>query len=386
MLKYINKIFQVFIDILVFIITVLIFFSLYNFISLKVLNKEYSNVLGVSIFEIVSGSMEPTLNVKDLIVVKKTSNISKNDIITYIDGKDFITHRVIKIEGNTLTTKGDSNNSDDVRIDKSKVIGKVILRIPKGGVLREVFTTPKVIVSIVVTLILISLSISYIPKDKRKKVVSLDDKFEDPDCIYKKQVKYMFDRRKLLKSNKLTIAIILLAVVLTLIPIAYSKLFSKTDSDSKIETALYILNTDYYEKEVKLDELVPSDTPYVYNFKVANNDGKNRLETKLEYTLKIVTTTNLPLSYKLYMNENYNYNASTNIITKDTIEKTGEDGAYFRTLETAKQTFGFDKDEENIYHLVVTFPKEYDSFEYQDIIEGVTICIESKQIIDKNAQ
>lgn len=101
MLKYINKIFQVFIDILVFIITVLIFFSLYNFISLKVLNKEYSNVLGVSIFEIVSGSMEPTLNVKDLIVVKKTSNISKNDIITYIDGKDFITHRVIKIEGNT---------------------------------------------------------------------------------------------------------------------------------------------------------------------------------------------------------------------------------------------------------------------------------------------
>ena len=186
MLKYINKIFQVFIDILVFIITVLIFFSLYNFISLKVLNKEYSNVLGVSIFEIVSGSMEPTLNVKDLIVVKKTSNISKNDIITYIDGKDFITHRVIKIEGNTLTTKGDSNNSDDVRIDKSKVIGKVILRIPKGGVLREVFTTPKVIVSIVVTLILISLSISYIPKDKRKKVVSLDDNFEDPDCIYKK--------------------------------------------------------------------------------------------------------------------------------------------------------------------------------------------------------
>ena len=163
MLKYINKIFQVFIDILVFIITVLIFFSLYNFISLKVLNKEYSNVLGVSIFEIVSGSMEPTLNVKDLIVVKKTSNISKNDIITYIDGKDFITHRVIKIEGNTLTTKGDSNNSDDVRINKSKVI-----------------------VSIVVTLILISLSISYIPKDKRKKVVSLDDKFEDPDCIYKK--------------------------------------------------------------------------------------------------------------------------------------------------------------------------------------------------------
>lgn len=186
MLEYINKIFQVFINILVFIITALIFFSLYNFISLKVLNKEYSSVLGVSMFEIVSGSMEPTLNVQDLIIVKKTSHIKKNDIITYIDDKDFITHRVIKIEGTTITTKGDSNNSSDVRIDKSKVIGKVIFRIPKGGIIREVFTTPKVVISIVITIILISLSISYVPKDKRKKVISLDDRFEDPDCIYKK--------------------------------------------------------------------------------------------------------------------------------------------------------------------------------------------------------
>lgn len=195
----------------------------------------------------------------------------------------------------------------------------------------------------------------------------------------------MFDTKKLLKSNKLTLAIIILALILTLIPIAYSRLYGEAESDSKIETAIYILNTDYYEKEIKLDEIAPSDTPYVYNFKIANNNKTDRTETKLEYNLKIVTTTNLPLSYKLYMNEDYNNNNSTNIITKDTIEKTGEEGAYFRTLETNKQTFNFTKDEENIYHLVVTFPKEYDSFEYQDIIEGITICIDSKQIIENNS-
>lgn len=195
----------------------------------------------------------------------------------------------------------------------------------------------------------------------------------------------MFDRRKLLRSNKLTIAIILLAVILTLIPIAYSKLFSENDSDAKIETAFYILNADYYEKNIHLDNIVPSETPYVYTFKVSNNDGTNRVETKLEYTLKIVTTTNLPLSYKLYMNEDYNNENSTNIIINDTIAKTSEDGAYFKTMETNKQTFGFTTDEENIYHLVITFPKEYDSFEYQDIVEGVTINIESKQIIEENA-
>lgn len=195
----------------------------------------------------------------------------------------------------------------------------------------------------------------------------------------------MFDKKKLLKSNKLTLAIIILAIILALIPIAYSRLHSVAESDSKVETALYILKADYYEKEIKLNELIPSDIPYVYTFKVSNNDGKDRLETKLEYILKIITTTNLPLSYKLYMNEDYNNANSTNIITNDIIQKNSVDGAYFRILSTEKQIFNYDKDEENIYHLVVNFPKEYDSFEYQDIIEGITISIESKQIIDNNS-
>lgn len=186
MTKYIGKMFQVFLDILVFIITILIFFSLYNFISIKVLHKDYTNILGFTMFEIVSGSMEPTLNINDIILVKDTTGIKNGDIITYIDNRDFITHRVIDIEDNILTTKGDSNNSNDVRIDKSKVIGKVVLIIPKGGLIKEVLTTPKVVISVVITLILISLSVSYIPKNKRKNKTTLDDIFEEPGCIFKK--------------------------------------------------------------------------------------------------------------------------------------------------------------------------------------------------------
>lgn len=174
MLKYINKIFQIFIDILMFIITFLILFALYNIISVKVFNKGYSNLFGITVFEIVSGSMEPTLNVKDIIVVYNTDKIKENDIITYTDDKDFITHRIIKIEGDTLTTKGDSNNSTDVRISKNKVIGKVILTIPKGGIIREILTTPKVIISVVITLVLFSLCVSYVPKNQREKYEFID--------------------------------------------------------------------------------------------------------------------------------------------------------------------------------------------------------------------
>ena len=144
----------------------------------------------------------------------------------------------------------------------------------------------------------------------------------------------MFDVKKILKVNKITLGIILLLILLLLMPFAYSKLFSSNESETKLETAFFLLKTDYYSKEIKLEELEPSDTPHIYKFKVANNDGKNRLETKMEYNLKIVTTTNLPLSYKMYKNNN-----TENIIINDTIEQ-DKDGTYFRTLEIDTENFG----------------------------------------------
>ena len=170
MLKFINKAFQIFIDFLVFIITILILFSLYNLISIKVLNKPYTNLFGFSIFEIATGSMEPTLNVKDLVIVKITKNISLDDIITYEEDGNLITHRVIEIKEDTITTKGDANNSIDVKVPKTKIVGKIVYVIRKGGILREVFITPKVIISITITLVLISLCFSYKEKkpDKTK--------------------------------------------------------------------------------------------------------------------------------------------------------------------------------------------------------------------------
>ncbi len=86
-------------------------------------------------------------------------------------------------------------------------------------------------------------------------------------------------------------------------------------------------------------------------------------------------------------NEKYNDNNSSNIITGDVIARDGdaEDATYFRTLSTEKEKFGFKKDEKNDYQLVISFPKEYDSFEYQGIVEGIKIVIESKQVIDEDA-
>lgn len=180
MLKYFNKFFQIFIDILIFIIALFIFFSIYNLISIKVLHKNSNNIFGITVFEIISGSMEPTINVKDLIIVSETDKIKENDIITYRDNDDFITHRVINIEGDVITTKGDSNNSTDNKIKKDEIIGKVLFTIPKGGIIRDILVTPKVLISIVITLILFSLCASYIPKNKRIEFIDFEIPKKEP--------------------------------------------------------------------------------------------------------------------------------------------------------------------------------------------------------------
>lgn len=171
MLKIVNKIFQIFIDFLVFIVTILILFSLYKLVSIKVLHKPYANTFGYSIFEIATGSMEPTLNVKDLIIVKITKDVSVNDIVTYIEEDNLITHRVISINGDNLTTQGDANNSIDNNIKKDAIIGKTVYVIKKGGLIREVFLTPRNIIIITITLLLISISTTSIKNKKDTKEV-----------------------------------------------------------------------------------------------------------------------------------------------------------------------------------------------------------------------
>ena len=118
----------------------------------------------------------------------------------------------------------------------------------------------------------------------------------------------MIDKVKFLKFNRVSILIILFLLLLIVVPFTYSKFFSSAKSDAKVDTAFYILKADYYETNICIDDIAPSDDVYTYDFSVLNNDGKNRAETNMEYTLKIVTTTNLPLSYALYKNESQQKN------------------------------------------------------------------------------
>jgi signal peptidase len=101
--------------------------------------------VGGRTFAVLSGSMQPTLHVGDLVLEKKVSatDIQVGDVVTFRDPDDagrLITHRVrrVAIESGTVrvTTKGDANLSVErwtVATDGS--VGRAVGRVPKVGYL-----------------------------------------------------------------------------------------------------------------------------------------------------------------------------------------------------------------------------------------------------------
>lgn len=91
---------------------------------------------------VLSGSMEPALSVDDLIIVREAKDYAVNDIVVYQNGFELIVHRIINVDGDTITTKGDANNTADAPIDRSAIKGKVVLGIVKLGAVAQVLKNP----------------------------------------------------------------------------------------------------------------------------------------------------------------------------------------------------------------------------------------------------
>ena len=157
-LKIIKKII---IDSIIFVLGVIAIIAVWGFLQLNVQKKEYINILGYSVFSTETGSMSPTMETGDIVIIKIGDEIKENDIITYKKENVLITHRVVSIDGDTVITKGDYNNTEDEPIQKNNIIGKVVFIINEVEIWKKVFTDIHVIIPIVITVILFILLVSY---------------------------------------------------------------------------------------------------------------------------------------------------------------------------------------------------------------------------------
>lgn len=106
-------------------------------------------LMGYQVFNVISGSMEPTYSVGDLIYVKSVDPdaVEVGDPITFVLNENLVvaTHRVIRIdpENRHFYTKGDANETADAApVHFNNLIGIPTFHIPKLGYVSDFIQHP----------------------------------------------------------------------------------------------------------------------------------------------------------------------------------------------------------------------------------------------------
>ena len=129
----------------IFLIIIIVLLSIYAI--LRFTNR-------VEIYKVQTGSMEQGIHVGDYILIVRKNDYNENDIVTYKKDGYHITHRIIKIDGDKVITKGDANNIEDEEISKSDIVGKLIY---KGGILNIIVKYKFIIIGVFIILYLITM-------------------------------------------------------------------------------------------------------------------------------------------------------------------------------------------------------------------------------------
>ena len=115
---------------------------------------------------VLTGSMEPTYYVDDVIFAKEATEYAVGDVVVYQDGDMVIVHRVVAVNEETIQTMGDANNIADEPIAITMVKGKVIGHIPSMGGLVRFLKNPAAVVGILAAAVFL-MEFSY-RKEKEK--------------------------------------------------------------------------------------------------------------------------------------------------------------------------------------------------------------------------
>lgn len=83
---------------------------------------------GMDAYTVLSGSMEPTLQIGDLVLIDtKDRSIENGEIIAFYMGGQVVVHRVVEVtEDGLYITKGDANETRDFTpVGEERIIGSV---------------------------------------------------------------------------------------------------------------------------------------------------------------------------------------------------------------------------------------------------------------------
>lgn len=138
--------------IVIVLVALLLFFGTYLVKKLIYKDKPFT-VLGVTWYEVTTGSMRPDIKEGDLVIVVKRDkeDYKEEMVVTFLreGATKTTTHKIFSINGDEVVTYGINNNgSHDAPIDISCIIGEVVYVYKDFYKVQEFVTKPIGIISI----------------------------------------------------------------------------------------------------------------------------------------------------------------------------------------------------------------------------------------------
>ena len=184
---------------ILFLVIVLPFliFNLTLIIKSKLYPDKIADFMGYKPFIVMSGSMETTINIWDLVIVKKvnSSSIHIGDIIAFKNGNIVISHRVKEVINDSgiykFKTKGDNNNvADDFIVSSDAIEGIFVNKIPGLGSILLFLGKPIGLLMVILVIIIVSTALYFVKFGYSTKDAELMREFQE------------FKRNKELNNNK----------------------------------------------------------------------------------------------------------------------------------------------------------------------------------------
>lgn len=144
--------------------------NVYLFNANRLAGNKLPMPFGYGAAVVLSGSMEPTFSAGDMIIVKDTDGFEVGDIVVFQEKDILIVHRIIEVSSQSVTTKGDANNTADEPTDISDIRGKVVFCIPFAGKIVNLIKTP------LGTLLVIIAAVALLEIPRRKEKQRDDEK------------------------------------------------------------------------------------------------------------------------------------------------------------------------------------------------------------------
>ena len=174
-----------------------VIFNLTLIIKSKLYPDKIADFMGYKPFIVMSGSMETTINIGDLVIVKKvnSSSIHIGDIIAFKNGNIVISHRVKEVINDSGTykfkTKGDNNNvTDDFIVNSDAIEGIFVNKIPGLGSILLFLGKPIGLLMVILVIIIVSTALYFVKFGYFTKDAELMREFQE------------FKRNKELNNNK----------------------------------------------------------------------------------------------------------------------------------------------------------------------------------------